>query len=399
MAANDEMTIEERRKYLKKQAPRYWAGNRAEKGRLLGEMEAVTGLHRKSLIRLLGQPTLERRRSPTRRRRVYGLAVEQVVAVVWESVDYVCAERLQPVLLPTAQQLARFGECLLTPEVTSQLETISVSTLGRMLTRLGRPVARLPQRGPEQANRLRQATPMRRIPWETPDPGHLEVDLVHHAGGTSAGEYAHTLQLIDVATGWSERVAVLGRSQRAMEAAFRTVLARIPFPIRELHPDNGSEFFNAHLLRFFGEELTGLTLSRSRPYHKNDNRHVEQKNATLVRAYVGTLRLDTPEQVAALNALYDQGWVYYNLFQPVLHLAEKTIVDGQLRRQWDRAQTPHQRLVATGVLTDSQHERLAAQYAETNPRALRRAMQTDLRHLWRAQPSTPPPTPLDLAAD
>jgi len=395
MSADDAMTIEERRKYLKKQAPRYWAANRTEKGRLLGEMEAITGLHRKSLIRLLGQPSLERRRSTTRRRRSYGLEVERVVAVVWESLDYVCAERLQPALPATAAQLARFGECQLTPQVASQLETISVATVQRMLTRLGRPVSRLPQRGPEQANRLRQAAPMRRIPWETVEPGHLEVDLVHHAGGTSAGEYAHTLQLIDVATGWSERVALLGRSQRAMEAAFRQVLARIPFPILELHPDNGSEFFNAHLVRFFGAELSGLTLTRSRPYQKNDNRFVEQKNATLVRAYLGSMRLETPEQVTALNALYEQGWIYYNLFQPVLHLAAKTVVDGRLRRQWDTAQTPYQRLTAAGGLVAAEQARLDELYAQTNPRALRQAIERDLRHLW----NMPQSNTLDLAAD
>jgi hypothetical protein len=395
MPADDAMTIEERRKYLKKQAPRYQAAHRTEKGRLLGEMEAITGLHRKSLIRLLGQPSLERRRSTTRRRRSYGLEVERVVAVVWESLDYVCAERLQPALPATAAHLTRFGECQLTPQVASQLETISVATVQRMLTRLGRPVSRLPQHGPEQANRLRQATPMRRIPWETVEPGHLEVDLVHHAGGTSAGEYAHTLQLIDVATGWSERVALLGRSQRAMETAFRQVLARIPFPILELHPDNGSEFFNAHLVRFFGEELTGLTLTRSRPYQKNDNRFVEQKNATLVRAYLGSMRLETPAHVTALNALYEQGWIYYNLFQPVLHLAEKTVVAGRLRRQWDTAQTPYQRLAAAGGLAADDQHRLGELYVRTNPRALRQTIERDLRQLW----NMPQSIALDLAAD
>ena len=395
MSAADEMTIDERRKYLKKQAPRYWAANRTEKGRLLGEMEAVTGLHRKSLVRLLHQPSLDRKRSTARRPRTYGRDVEQVVAVVWESVDYVCAERLQPVLVATAQHLARHGECQVTAQVEAQLATISVATVQRMLTRLGRPLPRLPQRGPEQANRLRQAVPMRHIPWDTTEPGHLEVDLVHHAGGSAAGEYAHTLQLIDVATGWSERVALLGRSQRAMEAAFRVVLDRIPFPIRELHPDNGSEFFNAHLVRFFGEELTGLTLSRSRPYHKNDNRFVEQKNATLVRAYLGHLRLETADQVTALNALYDDLWVYYNLFQPVLHLVEKTSIDGRLRRRWDAAQTPFQRLVATGELTPEHDDRLTALFDQTNPRQLRMTVYQDLRQLWRASL----PLPEALAAD
>ena len=147
---------------------------------------------------------------------------------------------------------------------------------------------------------------MERLGWAIASPGSFEADLVHHCGQVAAGEYVHTLQLVDIATGWSERVAVFGRSQAAMVAGFQHVQTRLPFPISQLHPDNGSEFFNDHLIRYFGEEMTGLRLSRSRPYRKNDNRFVEQKNATLVRAYTGYDRLDSWGQCAALNALYDQ---------------------------------------------------------------------------------------------
>jgi hypothetical protein len=305
-----------------------------------------------------------------------------VIRVVWESLDYLCAERLTPALLPTAQHLARFGELRLSREVEEQLTQISRATVGRLLARFRQDVPRLPRRGPEQANRVRQEVPMRRIPWDTTEPGHFEVDLVHHAGGSAQGDYVHTVQLIDVATGWSERAAVLGRSQEAMEGGFRVVQARLPFAIKELHPDNGSEFFNAHLLRYFGETITGLRLSRSRPYHKNDNRFVEQKNDSLVRAYFGTARLDTPAQCAALNALYDQMWLYYNLFQPVLHLTNKEVIDGRLKRQWDRAQTPYERLRATEVLSPEAHDHLAELYAAANPRHLRRAIHTAIPRLW-----------------
>ena len=181
---------------------------------------------------------------------------------------------------------------------------------------------------------------------------------------------------------------VLGRSQRAMEAGFRQVVARLPFPIRELHPDNGSEFFNGHLHRFFGETITGLRLSRSRPFHKNDNRYVEQKNATLVRQYLGFARLDTPEHLSQANALYDYLWTYYNLFQPVMHLADKEFVDGRVRRRWDKAQTPYQRLLASGVLDEAAAAALAHRYWDTNPRALRRQIYQQLDQLWRAV-STP----------
>jgi len=129
--------------------------------------------------------------------------------------------------------------------------------------------------------------------------------------------------------------------------------------------------------------VTGLRLSRSRPYRKNDNRFVEQKNATLVRAYVGYDRLDGGRQCTGLNALYDQLWVYYNLFQPVLHLVDKEVVDGKLRRKWDQAQTPYQRLLASGVLSQEQETRLAALYAVTNPRQLRKVIYQALERLWQ----------------
>ena len=144
---------------------------------------------------------------------------------------------------------------------------------------------------------------MRRIPWDTSEPGHFETDLVHHGGESASGEYGYTLQVIDVATGWSERVMLLGRGQQAMATAFTQVIDRLPFPIKELHPDNGSEFFNQHLVRLWKEKVSGVQLSRSRPYQKNDNRNVEQKNDTLVRHYFGHLRLETAEQVAAGNGL------------------------------------------------------------------------------------------------
>jgi hypothetical protein len=233
---------------------------------------------------------------------------------------------------------------------------------------------------------------MRRIPWDTAEPGHFEVDLVHHSGPRSDGDFVHTFQMIDVATGWSERVAILGRSQRAMEAGTRRILARLPFAVRELHPDNGPEFLNHHLVRIWGEAITGLQLSRSRPYQKNDNRFVEQKNDTLVRAYLGQVRLDTAEQCAALNVLYDQMWIYYNLFQPVLHLVEKTHDGTRIRRRWDLAQTPFARLLATNVLDSAERKRLERLYAETNPRALRRTVLAGVDALLQPRPRILAPT-------
>ena len=175
---------------------------------------------------------------------------------------------------------------------------------------------------------------------------------------------------------------LLGRGYQAMEVAFTQVLERLPFAVKELHPDNGSEFFNYHLVRFWKEKVSGVHLSRSRPYQKNDNRHVEQKNDTLVRQYFGELRLDTAEQVAAGNALYERMWLYYNLFQPVMHLREKIVEGDKVRRKWDQAQTPYQRLLATGVLSQEQQERLQALYEQTNPLRLREEIYAGLAALW-----------------
>lgn len=144
-----------------------------------------------------------------------------------------------------------------------------------MLRARPRPTPWLPRGGPQQANRVRPDVPMRRLPWDTAAPGHVEVDLVHQCGGSATGEYGHPLQMVDVATGWSERVAVLGRGDQAREVGFRRILGRRPFPGIELHPDHGGEFFKHQRVRFWGEAMTGLTLRRRRPYHKND---------TLVRA-------------------------------------------------------------------------------------------------------------------
>lgn len=378
MPDTTEMTVNERRKCLQRMQVKYLAADRATQGQILDLLTEQTGLHRKSLVRLLRAKDLRRRPRTKQRGRIYGLAMDDALRVIWESLDYVCAERLTPALLPTAHLLAHHGELSLDAALASQLGQISIASVQRRLRRLSQDTPRLPRKGPERANQFARAIPMTRIPWSQTEPGHCEVDLVHHCGPVTAGQYVHTLQLIDVATGWSERVGVLGRGQQAMEGGFRRILERIPFPLKELHSDNGTEFLNDHLVRFWGSEITGLELSRSRPYQKNDNRFVEQKNDTLVRAYLGNQRFDSTEQCAAVNALYDQMWVYYNLFQPVLHLIEKTSTGTRVRRKWDQAQTPYHRLRATGLLDEATRHRLDQLVATTNPRLLRRQIYAGL---------------------
>jgi hypothetical protein len=384
MQTEDEMTISERRKYLKRMKPLYVKASKAERGELLNQMQQVTDLHRKSLLRLLHASTLERKARQKQRESSYGAEVEQVILVLWETLDYICAERLTPVLLLTARHLRRLDMLRLTAEVEEQLRRISRATVARILSKHRSRKRRLPQKGPQRANQLKREVPMKRIAWDSHEPGHFEVDLVYHCGESTLGEHIHTLQLIDVATGWSERVAVPGRGQQAMEQAFRHVLSRLPFSVKELHPDNGPEFFNAHLVRFWKEKVVGVQLSRSRPYHNNDNRFVEQKNDSLVRQYFGTLRLETQEQWQQMNDIYEFMWLYYNLFQPVLHLIEKTVVEGKTYRKWDQAQTPYARLKASGALSLEQQQRLDSLYEQTNPRQLRETIYERLARLWQS---------------
>jgi len=375
MSIEDRMTIDERRKYLRKMQERYFRAGRKERGDLLDEMETVTELHRKSLIRLM-KGSLARQPRRRQRSRTYGPEVDDALRVIAESTDYICAERLTPNLTWLAKHLAAHGELTISPHLLEQLDLISVSTVERILTRIRQDEPRLPRRGPKRTNNLLRDVPMKRIPWQEQEPGHFEVDLVHHCGPSASGDYVHTIQIVDVATAWSERVSVLGRSYLVMKDGFSRILARLPFPVQEFHPDNGSEFFNHHMLRFWHGLKPKPQLSRSRPYNKNDNRFVEQKNSTLVRAYLGYDRLDTVAQTLAVNQLYDKMWVYYNLFQPVMRLSEKTWIreEGQpsrTKRRFDRAATPFDRLCATKAISLERKEQLEDLRDQTNPRQLR----------------------------
>jgi predicted nucleic acid-binding protein len=377
MSTEEEMTINERRKYLHRMQSRYRTADRQERGQLLDEMEIVTGLHRKSLIRLMGR-SLARKRRQRQRDKVYGADVDAALRVIDESLDYICAERLTPALVETAKQLARHGELETNDALLAQLAQISVSTVKRRLATLRTNVARPSRRGgAKRASSLMQRIPTRRIPWDESAPGHLELDLVWHCGDSASGEFVCTLQMIDVATTWSERVGILGRSFLVVQDAYRRILNRLPFRVREIHPDNGSEFINNHSWRFWKGAVQGVRFSRSRPYQKNDNRMVEQKHSPLVRAYLGYDRLDTVAQTMLLNRLYDKAWWHYNFFQPVLRLEAKTLIRndrGQLlriQRRFDRARTPFERLSETDAIEPAHHHRLARQRDRINPRRLR----------------------------
>ena len=386
MTTEEEMTIDERFKYLRKMKARYIKADRKERGRLLDEMEAITGLHRKSLIRLLNG-SLERQPRSSERQVTYGPEVTAAIRVIARSLDHPCAERLTPNLVWMAQQLHRHGELELSETVLAKLATISISTVERRLATIRQDEPRQRRRPPQAPNRALRDVPMGRIAWDVQEAGHFEADLVHHCGPSTSGLYVHTLQLVDVLSGWTERRAILGRSYVVIKDAFRSILERLPFPIREVHPDNGSEFFNDQLRRFWNEGAPEVLLSRSRPYHKNDNPFVEQRNANPVRAYLGYERLDTVQQTAALNDLYDLMWVGHNFFQPVMRVKEKTVISepGQrtrIRRRYDDARTPFDRLCAANAFSPEQRAPLTALRERTNPLQLRAQIEAKLAYIF-----------------
>lgn len=393
MSTDEKMNINERLKYLRLVKGRYTKANRKEKGRLLDDMQAVTGMDRKVLMRRLSS-RLERQPRRGRRGRTYGADVDDALRIISESCDHICAERLTPNLVWLAEHLERHGELEVTEALLAQLGEVSVSTVARRLSLFRHDELRLARRGPGREKALLRNIPMLRLDWAIPTPGYLEVDLVHQCGLSANGHYVCTIQCIDVATGWSERRAVLGRSQLVMEDAFRCILSRLPFPVLMIHPDNDSAFFNYHLLRFWRDLAPGVTLSRSRPFHKNDNPHVEQKNFTLVRAFLGYERFDTVAHVLALNHLYDDMWRYNNFFQPVMHLRDKEVIHQpglptRIVRRHDVARTPFDRLCETDAILPEHRAQLEALRDATNPRQLLHEIQHQIEHILSLPGATP----------
>lgn len=373
MAETEPMNVDERRKYLHKMRIRYWqTTDKKGKGALLDEMATVTQLHRKSLLRLM-HGDLARKPRRQQRGKVYGSDVQQVVKQIAHSLDYPCAERLQPNLVWVGKHLAAHGELTLPAGLERKLKMISVSTLKRLLPPSRQAAERIAhgQGSPKGRYAQRHAIPIRRIPWDETVPGHLEIDLVHHCGPSPAGQYVHTLQATDVATGWSECVALLGRSYLVIQNGFQRLEQRLPFPILEVHPDNGSEFINEVLLSCWRERVRPLNISRSRPYVKNDNRFVEENNFSQVRAYLGYNRLDTVAHTHLANQLYDQLWLYHNFFQPVLRLKEKHWHEGCCQRIYHPAAPPLDRLLCTRLLPPPQQAVLLARRQSINPVAVR----------------------------
>lgn len=382
------MSVSAQTEYLRMMQRRYRDADRSAKSHLLDELEEVTHLSRKHLIALMNRSYSGRRKRSRERQRVYGQDVTEAIGTIAEALDWICAERLQPVLGSMARRLMACDEMQVSDEVLEKLERISVATVGRILKKPG-PVRKFPRPYPGRRaeTSAQQQVPISIIPWQQSVPGHFEVDLVHHGAADRRGNLVCTIQFIDVLTGWSERFAIMGYTFETIWQAIQDFRDHCPIPVRELHSDNGSEFINHALISAFGHELVGIAQTRGRPGYHNDNRFVEQKNSSLVRAYLGNLPLHTSAELQALNTLYQDMWLYYNLFQPVLRQTERTAVTGpdglvRIRRKQDCAQTPFQRLCgAQPPIPRERRERLQRLYEQTNPMVLKRHIHAQIEDL------------------
>jgi hypothetical protein len=330
--------------YLCRIWPEYREAGREQRGRLLDEVCRVTGYHRKYAVRRLSGPPPESR-PPHRRLRgaSYGKAVDQALRLVWEAANYPWSVRLKallPVWLPWLKK-----RLSISPHLESQLLRISPRQIDRRLKPYKVRAKRRLYGKTKPGTLLKHQIPIKAERWEVNQPGYTEIDLVSHSGDRADGEFIHTLTVTDIHTGWTESRAVMGKSQAHVVEALELIRRRLPFELRGIDSDNGSEFINHHLHGYC--QLLGIEFTRGRPYKKDDNAHVEQKNWTHVRRLVGYLRYDSPRALAALNDLYDNELRHLqNLFLPSVKLMEKTRVGSRLRRRYDSPQMPLDRVLA-----------------------------------------------------
>ena len=368
------------REYVEAIRERYRRAGRSGKRLLLDDFVRVTGYHRKTGIRLLG----EGKKGPGRRRgrpRRYGAEVAGALKELWEIAGCICSRSLQPFLPELVEVLARKGRLALSTEVTEQLLAMSPSTVDRLLRPYRRQVRRRGMSTTKPGSMLKRSIPIRTFSdWKEGRHGFLEVDLVMHCGESAEGFYLSTLNAVDVHTGWVECQGVWGKGQEKVRGAIHQVRKRLPFALRGLDSDNGSEFINHELQRYCVREKIAFT--RSRPYKKNDSAHVEQKNWTVVRQQVGYDRYSSREALEQLNHFYGLLRLYVNFFQPVMKLMEKTRTGARVRKVYDTARTPYRRLLESADLSPGMRQELADLYLSLDPTMLRTQLDRALDQLW-----------------
>ena len=379
------LTLREKQALTRELAAKYARARKKEKGQLITQLAELAGYIRSYAARVLRRPPGfgESRPPHGKRGLVYGPLVTEALRKVWLILDCISGKRLAPFLPEIVPILERHGELHLDDDTRKKLLSMSAATIDRRLAKDRRSLDIKGRSGTKPGTLLKHNIPIKTFSeWSCTEPGFVEMDLVGHDGGNTRGEYAQTLDVVDVATRWTETRAVKNKAQRWVFEALKHIIAKIPFPIRGIDSDNGAEFINAHLIRFCAQN--SITFTRSRAYHKNDSCYVEQKNWTVVRRTVGYARYTTEAQVLLLNEIYETLRLYTNYFQPVMVLTAKERKGSKVTKHYDSPKTPYQRVMASPCISQEVKGRLTTEYQTLNPAHLKRRLLALTRLLLRS---------------
>ncbi|MHC1781303.1 MAG: transposase family protein [Anaerolineaceae bacterium] len=345
---------------------RYLKAKRDEKREMLNFLIESTGYNRKYLIRKLRHPRRSKGLKRTGRKKKYFGEVVVVLEQLWEWSERICSKRLKPYLPELIEKAETFGHLKLNNEVRNQLLSMSIATIDRCLrpARFKKPGHGLSTTKPGAL--LKSQIPVRiYTPWEEEKPGFMEVDLVAHCYDSVAGQYHFTLTATDIATGWTECIAIPAKTQKAVNQAIADMQSRLPFPLLGLDSDNGSEFINDLLVRYC--QTNKITFTRCRPYKKNDQAHVEQKNWSVVRHTVGYDRYTTTEELSLLNQIYLVLHHFINFFQPMMKQIGKETVNNRSKKIYDTAKSPFRRILESNLLSDEIKSSLTLEHDVLDP--------------------------------